>query len=160
MGNIKILGKLDGDILASGKIKSLFVGESVSGNISARSGKGNAVNKLFIGGAIAEGGFNILGSMGKINIAGDFGQTGTDFTVTGNLGTLSIGGNLFSNIHVGNKLSKLIVGKSIISGVTVEAQQIGSVKVGGDVQPGVLFKSKKAPKIKTGGQMLGDIQLT
>jgi hypothetical protein len=24
----------------------------------------------------------------------------------------------------------------------------------------VLFKSKKAPKIKTGGQMLGDIQLT
>jgi hypothetical protein len=160
MGDIKILGSLDGDILASGQIKRLFVGQSISGTVSSKGGKGNAVKELIIGGDIAEGGLNIQGSIGRMRLAGDFGRTGTDFTVTGKLGSLTVGGNLLSNIHVGTTLGKLNVGGSIFSGVLVEAQQIKSVIVGQDVQPGVIFRSKKAPKIKTGGQMLGEVQLT
>jgi hypothetical protein len=160
MGDIKILGSLDGDILSSGKIKRLFVGQSVSGNVSARRGKGNAIGSLIIGGDISEGGFSIQGNMGKIVIESDFGRTGTDFTVTGKLGSLTVKGNLYSNVHVGSVLNKLTVGGSIITGVLVEAQQIKRVVVGQDVQPGVIFRSKKAPKITTGGQMLGQVQLT
>jgi hypothetical protein len=160
MGDIKILGSLDGDILASGKIKRLFVGQSVAGNISSRAGKGNAVGQLIIGGDIAEGGLNIQGNMGRILISGNLGHTGSDFTVTGKLGSLTVRGDLYSNLHVGTTLGKLTVGGSIISGVLVEAQQIKSVNVGQDVQPGVIFRSHKPPKIKTGGQMLGQIELT
>jgi hypothetical protein len=160
MNNIRILGRLDGDVLASGKIKRLFVGENISGNISAaRAGKGNAVGKLVIGGTIAEGGLNIQGNFGTFKVAGDFGVTGSNFSVTGKLGALKVGGNLFSSVHVGTTLGKLIVGGSIISGVTVEAQRIGSVRVGQDVQPEVTFRARKAPKIRTGGQMLGDVEI-
>ena len=120
MGDIKILGSLDGDILASGKIKRLFVGQSIAGNVSSRSGKGNAVGELIIGGDIAEGGLNIQGNMGRIVIAGNLGHTGSDFTVTGKLGSLTVKGDLYSNIHVGTTLGKLNVGGSIISGVLVE----------------------------------------
>ena len=156
MGNIRILGSLDGDILASGRIKRLFVAESISGNVESNSrNKGNAVNQLIIGGDIAEGGLAIRGNMGRIVIGGNFGRTGTLFTVQGKLGSLTVKGDMFSSLRVGTKLGKLIVGGSIITGVTIEAQRIGSVKVGGDVQPGVVFRAERPPKIRTGGQMLG-----
>ena len=158
MGNIRILGRLDGDVLASGRIKRLFVAESISGNISASGGRGNAVNQLILGGDIAEGGLNIQGSIGRLVLAGDFGRSGTDFIVTGKLGSLTVKGNLFSNVRVGTTLGRLNVGGSIMAGTIIEAQRINSVTVGGDVQPGVVFRSRNTPRIRTGGQMLGDIQ--
>jgi hypothetical protein len=155
MGNIRINGNLDGDILASGRIKRLFVRESISGNVQSSARRGNAVNQLLIGGDIAEGGLAIRGNMGRIVIGGDFGRTGTLFSVEGKLGSLTVKGNLFSSIQVGSTLGRLNVGGSIITGVTVEAQRIGGVRVGGDVQPGVVFRANRPPKIRTGGQMLG-----
>ena len=159
MGNIRILGRLDGDILSSGRIKRLFVAESISGNVSSKGGKGNAVGQLIIGGDIAEGGLNIQGNLGRLVLGGDFGRTGTDFTVQGRIGSLTIKGNLYSNVRAGTTLGKLNVGGSIFSGVRVEAQRIGAVRVGGDVQPDVIFRSRNQPKIRTGGQMLGDVEL-
>ena len=155
MGNIRILGRLDGDILSSGRIKKLFVAESISGNVESNARRGNAVGQLLIGGDIAEGGLAIRGNMGRIVIGGDFGRTGTLFSVQGKLGSLTVRGNLFSNIRVGSTLGRLNVGGSIMSGVTIEAQRIGGVQVGGDVQPGVIFRATRPPKIRTGGQMLG-----
>jgi hypothetical protein len=160
MGNIRINGRLDGDVISSRDIKRLFVGESISGNVGAAAArKGRALGQLIIGGDVAEGGLNIQGNIGRIIVAGDFGRTGVDFTVQGKLGSLTVKGNLFSNIRVGTILGKLTVGGSIMSGVLVEAQRINSVRVGGDVQPGVIFRSGRAPKIRTGGQMLGDVEI-
>ena len=155
MGNIRILGSLNGDILASGRIKRLFVAESISGNVESNGGRGLAVGQLIIGGDIADGGLAIRGNMGRVVIGGDFGRTGTLFSVAGKLGSLTVKGNLFSNIQVGTVLGRLNVFGSIMSGVTIEAQRIGSVRVGGDVEPGVIFRANRPPKIRTGGQMLG-----
>jgi hypothetical protein len=160
MGNIRINGRLDGDILSSGKIKRLFVGEGINGNVVvAGARKGKALGELILGGDIAEGGLNIQGNVGRIVTGGDFGRTGNNFFVQGKVGSITIGGSLFSNIRVGSTLGKLTVGGSIISGSTIEARRIGSVRVGQDVQSGVLFRATRAPRIVTGGQMLGQIEI-
>ena len=159
MGNIRILGSLDGDVLSSGSIRRLFVGESIRGNVGSTSRRGNAIGQLIIGGDIAEGGLNVQGNMGRIVLAGDLGPTGSDFRVSGKLGSLTVKGNLYSNVIVGSTLGRLNVGGSIITGSLIEARRINSVTVGGDVQPGVIFRSGRAPRIRTGGQMLGDVQI-
>ena len=158
MGKITVLGRLEGDVLSSSSIKRLFVGESITGTVGSTARRGNAINQLIIGGDVAEGGLAIRGNIGRIVIAGDFGRTGVDFRVQGKLNSLTVKGNLFSNVRVDSVLGRLNVGGSIISGALIEAQRINSVIVGGDVQPGVIIRSGRTPRIRTGGQMLGDIQ--
>ena len=158
MGNVRILGRLDGDLLSSRGIKNLFVGESISGNVNASGNKKKAISQLFVGGGLAAGGLNVVGSIGKMTVGGNFGLTGTNFTVSGSIKSLTITGDLYSNITVGGALNRLTVNGSIITGSTIQARPVKRVQVGADVQSGVTFRSTKPPRIVTGGQMLGNIE--
>jgi hypothetical protein len=157
MGTMKILGDLNGDILSSGRIKSLFVGGKANGNIAALSRKGKSVSSLFIGGGITEGGINIQGNVGKFVSGSSLGLTGTDVIFGGNVQSITVNGDLFSNIKVTGSLGRLTVTKSIITGTTVEAGRIGSLLIGQDHQVGALVQAHKIGKQRINGQLLGQI---
>jgi hypothetical protein len=159
MNNIRIAGSLDGDILSSGRIKNLYVGGNITGDITAVSRRGTALNNLFIGGTLTEGGLNIRGNVGKITVGSSLGITGTLLEVTGNLKSLTVKGDLFSSVRVGGILGRLTVGGSIITGATIEARRINGIRVAGDVQPGVIFRANRVRPPRVGGQMLGEIQI-
>jgi hypothetical protein len=158
MGNIRINGRLDGELIASGKIKRLFVGESLSGRVASLARKGNALGTLIIGGALSEGALNIEGNVGRVQFFGSVGRTGQDLIFAGNVKSLIISGDLFSNVRVGGRLGKLQVGGSIITGVTVDVgNRLGALIVGGDVQPGVIIQAQRVGRERITGQMLGQI---
>lgn len=157
MGNIRINGRLDGDVLASGPIKRLFVGEAISGNVAAR-GKKIAISQLIVGGPIAEGGLNVQGSIGKMIVVGSFGVTGSQFTVNGNIKSLTITGDLFADIRVDGSINKFQVGGSIITGSTVDVGgRINVLIVNGDLQPGATIRAAQVRRERIRGQMLGQI---
>jgi hypothetical protein len=159
MFNIKILGDLDGDILSSGRLKNLFVGGNANGNIASLAKKGQAVNSLFIGGGITEGGVNIQGNVGKFTVGSSLGLTGTDVIFGGSVKSITVNGDLFSNLKVTGTLGKLTVTKSIITGSTVEAARINSLFIGQDLQAGAVVRAHKIGKQKVGGQLLGTIEI-
>ena len=157
MGNIRINGRLDGDVLASGPIKRLFVGEAISGNVAAR-GKKVAISQLIVGGPIAEGGLNIQGSIGKMIVIGSFGVTGSQFTVNGNIKSLTVTGDFFSDMRVDGSISKLQVGGSIITGATIDVGgRINVLIVNGDIQPGTIIRAASVRRERIRGQLLGQI---
>jgi hypothetical protein len=137
----------------------VFIGGNASGDISARARKGNALNQFILGGSLTEGGLNIEGNVGKMTVASSLGITGTLLQVTGSIKSLTVQGDLFSNLKVGGVLGRLNVTGSIITGVLIEAQRIGAVTVGGDVQPGVTFRTRQMKPPRVGGQMLGTIEI-
>jgi hypothetical protein len=157
MGTIKILGDVDGDILSSNRIKSLFIGGSMNGTVAALGRKGKAMNSLFIGGGITEGGLNIQGNVGKFVTGSSLGLTGTDVIFQGSVQSITINGDLFSNIKVNGSLGRLTVTRSIITGSTVEAAAIRSLLIGQDLQPGAIIRAGKIGRPRIGGQNLGQI---
>ena len=157
MGSIRINGNLDGDVLSSGRIKRLFIGGNVNGSVGSLARKGKALGELIIGGEVTEGGLAIQGNVGRFLTAGSLGLTGTDVIFQGSVGSITITGDLFSNLKVNGKLGKLSVGRSIVTGSTVEASQIGSLLIGQDLQAGAVVKAGKIGKQRIGGQLLGQI---
>jgi hypothetical protein len=159
MRAIKILGDLDGDLLSSGRIRNLFVGGSVNGTVTALGRKGQAVNSMFIGGGITEGGLNIQGNVGKFVSGSSLGLTGTDVIFQGNVKSIVINGDLFSNIKVNGSLGRLTVTRSVITGSTVEAGRINSLTIGQDLQAGAIIKAGRIGRQRIGGQLLGQIEI-
>jgi hypothetical protein len=161
--NLRILGNLDGSVSATGKIGKIIVGKNLNGEIAAfreqqgRGARSQAIGSIVIGGSVVEGGLRIQGNIGKMVVPGSLGRAGEDFVVTGSIKSLTVGGDLLSNVRVGNSIGKLSVGGSIFGTVLIEVQRkMSSLTVGGDVQSGAVVRTGlPLKKVRVGGQNQG-----
>ena len=139
IGVLKISGALNGDVTANGNIGSITIGGNVVGSITVLGQtKGLALGTIRIGGTLSSGSLVIDGSAKSIITSGSLGSLGDNLTVTGSLGSLSVGSNhglkgsdLALNLNVEEGLGKLTVFGRIDGAVHV-AGNLGKLQVTND----------------------------
>jgi len=118
IGTIKIARNLDGRIETTGKVGTITIGGNLNGAlvINASGAKGsNALDRLILNGAVVTGSFQVTGNVGSIVALNSLGQVGDNITITGNLGSLTVGSNkrstanLAANLTVNGNLGTLTV---------------------------------------------------
>lgn len=152
ISKINIYGNMDGAITAfGGKIGNVTIKGNLTGTISS-----NALTSLTLSGSLGNGSLDITGSANKITFLGDLGGSGSTLTVGGSVKSLIVKGNLLANVHILGNLQSLTVGKSIISPAAVTVDQtLSLLKVGGDVQAGVIVSTTVLKKKLIHGSDMG-----
>jgi hypothetical protein len=133
IGDVIILGNLDGSITTTGRIKKIDVRGNINGSITGRQ-----LDNLTVGGTLVNGGLTINGNAGNLNFANSLGAPGDTMTVNGNLKSLKVGTNtanngatLALNLNVTGDLNMLDVSGQIDGNINA-AGNINSVKVTAD----------------------------
>lgn len=152
IAKLNVYGNMAGSIVANGgKIGNVVIKGSLTGTI-----KSNALTSLTLSGGLGNGSLDITGSANKITFLGDLGASGSTLTVGGSVQSLIVKGNLLANIRVLGNLKNLTIGKSIISPATIEVDQtLGLLKVGQDVQAGVIVSTTVLKKKIVSGADMG-----
>jgi hypothetical protein len=162
IGKLTIARDMVGDISATNSIKTVRIGGALSGKIKVigTARKGGSVGNVFIGGRMTNGGLDVNGDVGKVQLLGGLGNPGDMLHVTGTIQYLRVGGDLASSLQIDNSIKRLDVFGSILSGVTIQVNnQIGSLFVTGDVQAGATIRARQLKKLRVIGANNGTYQI-
>ena len=160
--SVNVSGNLIGNINSARSIKAINIGGDFTGNVSVNSG-GTAIKTMKVGGAFISGSLDVRGNVGTLQTKGSLGSIGDTLTIDGSVKKIMVGGDLRSNIRVTGSLKNLTVKGSIVdgglpNGLLIDVSDtLGSLVVGGDIQPGVTINANRLGKQKVSGQNAGTI---